>query len=1511
MRMRKFTFRSVAALAVLLLGAMQAHAIITDPDDYIIYDTGALGDSAVAAAFDFDAPGVVRYFRTERVKIDNCGAFGRGMSGAQNLIDLGYPTGVRTNSNPIYGIAIKQDLTNETGTYKLDAVGYKQLQRKHDPVLTDYRWDYNKPEGNYYRPSDSLIVRVPATCDSVVFMAGGINSTSGVIIYQKDQGRNAFRYMGGNWGQGLARIGFNPKDVEGVDSVDYVIFGAEKDWYGKAGGTEWKDNNSIKWSLVTGDPTTQHGLGTDYCQSERWGVLKFTNILRIKVYGKIEKGEIPPFTGTISGWTFQYRPKTTGTVDLDNVISTTSGWGSQTYGKYASDEGVVRSMLTASKNYNVGYDEDLQTFGSRLTALPATSDTTDFTQNAQHPDAYYQIAFSSKNFQDMTLNFDFAIRGGADSIVAVAKELSSSNWIVLGKVANSENPVTTLAHASLSIPNDLANKSDVVIRLLQNGGNYVDGAELDIARLRIDGYDDYVSLNDGAQKVAYITSAVDRLHILSRSTTADSTDYVYRALRDNKDINVKPITADIWTEWTVDNIAEAVKDYSVVIMSPYIAADASIVTALGSLVGQKPILTLNADAYAKWNTAASVASIDTYTLTADNGMRLHPIFKDIAIEDADDGFALPKILSGAEDSVLQAISVPESANGYVLGGAEGKACFYEDFAAPKYKIVYLGIKPDQAKYVNSTANKLIAQALKYLTTGAAFAAPTFEIDKDGNAIVENVTELKDALVYDFSPLALSQSTILLKEGEYAIDGAEFGSGTFVLQPYQSGNVKLSGNMTPTQKVNVKSVTFKDLTLEGSAGKPFISLIAEKSNLSLTLDGCTVNTMGSLLIADADSAKIPSVTIKNSHLNNVGPSFVSLGNKPMSAAKITMSENVIDGISGPDFIEWSGEVYPDGEKAVSIDLSHNTVISSSPIANIIDMKGTVTYDSIHVALSNNLFYNALTGKGLTLASDSLIRFKTEGNLFYNSEFTPDLKADSLRVTRDDNTMEALGLTSIFESEDSKTISKMSPLFTAGTSRTYIGALATYANRTEPGVFAVHNVTELTDAMNIAIGGDVIEFYDQVPANETDTLKYGEYGVYYLGTTGLTYPTTGGDLTLRAAEGQHPVLFGRIAPSNAAKLDALRIVGLKFADQADYPNYDKDAAGPFYFSTAAQIGVFHVTQCTFENLQNQQIMRANNCSGMFLGDVRFDYNVFENHGGTMEDGNVGAAHFFQFSDKADYTLDHFTFVENIVSNFHGSQLFNINRSGSKGDSAIVINISNNLFYKLGGNAKDQKRNFMEFNKAPQGCTVDIQIANNLFYKRWSDVYNPICQLALYDPEGVVSSNIVVTNNYFEGEYYGADSESYGANPVSNSTGEDAVLQNLAQTSGEVEVTRGEPLTWEVLGVDEVFTDEATFTISQSSPLYTAGVKGACIGPKICYGIKEALNSAEMANEGLQAFSRDGRIYVNAARNTELRIYSLTGKMVRSQMLVEGINEVDGLAAGLYIVRVNNAAVKVLVR
>ncbi|MBQ7162612.1 MAG: hypothetical protein IJR64_03375, partial [Bacteroidales bacterium] len=211
---------------------------------------------------------------------------------------------------------------------------------------------------------------------------------------------------------------------------------------------------------------------------------------------------------------------------------------------------------------------------------------------------------------------------------------------------------------------------------------------------------------------------------------------------------------------------------------------------------------------------------------------------------------------------------------------------------------------------------------------------------------------------------------------------------------------------------------------------------------------------------------------------------------------------------------------------------------------------------------------------------------------------------------------------------------------------------------------------------------------------------------------------------------------------------------------------------------------------------------------------------------------------------------------------------------------------MFYKLGGNAKDQYRNFLDFSKTPVGCTVDINISDNLFYKRWSDVNKPICQLALYDTAGVKSSHIVLARNYYEGDYYPAgQANTFGANPVSNSVAEDAVLCNLIQTSGDVVVERDAPLTWEELGIEDgVFTDEEALLISQQSPLYTAGTQGSAIGPRICYGIADVLPAVQTA-AAAEVFARQGSLWIRSRQSDQLQVFTLSGQTVVNTRIPAG--------------------------
>ena len=1523
--------------ALLLIMSQPARAIITDPDDYLIYDSGGLGDSLVANNFDFNnTGGAIRFITTDSVRVEVIGYVGTTVGARtgtliQDLVDMGFPPSVDYDAikgvTKLWSIAIAQDNNNLSGNgpYKIDAIEYKKMQRRNDPLL-QVRWDYNKPEGRYSRPSDSIIVRIPAYADSIVIVGLGAiayssyKSTYALMAYQKDKGRDAHYHAGDNWGGFVGRIGIKPEPAEGQDSVDIVLLAPHKDWYTNYTNPEW--SSPIRGRTVYALEKQADGVSPLYIKGERWGLFEKTNIFRIKVFGDIEKGEVPPFEGVISGWTFNYRPKTTGTVDLADILKQASGWGGQSYYKYASDLGVVRAMLTASKGYQLGYDDDLAVFGTRLTGLPATDDTTDFTVADQHPEGYYDLAFSAKGFQDMTLDLDFALRGGSDTLMVLAKLVNDKEWTVLGAFNNAENPISQLGHVSCPLPAAFADKADINIRLLQGRGAVGESAELVLTNLKIKGYDDYVALNEGARKVAYITPAADRLHLLGRSATADSSDQVLRALMQDKDVDVTAVTRDVWEG--IGDVAEALSAYDVIVVSPYLEAQASIVSQLASLVGRKPILSLNAAAFASWTQSVAGAAAGT-ALTADGTLRMHPVFANLTLADAGDDFSLP-VLS---DETLQSFTTPATAASYVLGAAGDKTCFYEDYSQAA-KLICLGLTPAAAGTLNADAKTLIANTLGYLSNSSAFVAPDFVIDGEGRAIVATADELRAALAYDFAPLNLSESVILLKGGQYNMSGATYGQGKITLQPYDDQPVTIVGHLSPANQLDMTSLTFKNLTFTTDVEQPLMAVTAPKSSVSdgIYWEGCRIDGYPTLLQVAGDSICLQTASVGKCRLNSPrsNRAYVDYGTQPMAVACIVFDENVFDTFLGRSLVDWNTPAYAlpveEGkeEPVIRLELTHNSFFEIG-VGSCVNMLARPTHDSVYVEIGNNLFVNMsaleelVSAPQVRLASDSVVCLRSEHNvlcLFEPYELIYDaLVRDELRQDFDHAGI-GLSTDELATIETQKTISKLSPLFTAGKNRSYVGSILSYAERTEPMVMAVHNVPEFKTALDVAIGGDVIELYSQQPYDEADTLRYGQYGVYALGLGGFSYPATGGRLTIRAAEGQHPVLFGRITPNNNARLDALVIDGLTFADQAGFPNFDDENAGPFYFTSAADIGQFRVVHCTFENLQNQRLFRTNACAGLYLGEVHFDFNRFENHGGTMADGQVGAAHFFQLADRSDYTLSRFVFTENIVSNFHGSQLFNLSRTGSQRDSSIVIDISHNLFYKLGGNAKDQYRNFLDFSKTPVGCTVDINISDNLFYKRWSDVNKPICQLALYDTAGVKSSHIVLARNYYEGDYYPAgQANTFGANPVSNSVAEDAVLCNLIQTSGDVVVERDAPLTWEELGIEDgVFTDEEALLISQQSPLYTAGTQGSAIGPRICYGIADVLPAVQTA-AAAEVFARQGSLWIRSRQSDQLQVFTLSGQAVINTRIPAGTSRIDNLPAGLYVVRIGGSAAKVVLR
>ena len=1394
-------------------------ALITDPEDHVIYDSGILCEAS-----DFIKPDFMS---------DKGWEFGN--------------TGTTLMNN----------------TSQMEYLGASAADIELNAIMMGYK--------------DTLVFTFPA-CDSIYIQFWGSGMRGIKIINDRD---NSYAWMGVNGTRDKGKVGarYNSKD-------------------------------SIRVMLVP----TKLEVTTPMKETEK----VFIN--RIKVYAGIEESDVPQFDGTVAGWTLQYHPKASGTVDLESPVSAVEGFESAKYDVYASDLGVVRGKLTASKGFSLGYDG--AEYLTRIQSLAANQNV-DFTKDDQHKD-YFQLNVPTTGFQDMELLFNFSLLSSADSLVVVTRASNQGDWTLAGKFGLPENPG---GKASVRLPlAGMDNAATTQIRFMPDNGTYGNSGELVLSALQLKGYDDYYQTDEDALKIAYINNATDRIHILSRALTADSLDTrLLPALLKNAGYDVTVFHQQMWQDITAENILEKMSGYDLVILSDFVPAGSSIVKACQALIGHLPLLNLSAGAYAgdAWNWSQAAGNT-VLQLASNSHFTFHPIFAGVKLTD----FVTDNLFADAPEGTLATAGFGAAQysgqEGYLIAtpaGMSGLVSIHELNSVPAAKYMLVALPVAGQPYLSDVALKIVDNAIAYVSSPNLFVEPQFTMIS-GGALVENIDELQGALVYDYAALNLKEVIVEMKpstdaNGVYHLPSEgltiDASLNNLVFRGIGEGEVVVEGQFRTAAPMRLSNLTFENLVLTTDAVSKSAVLLHANDTIAqaLTIRDCRIGdgrpASLQLVAVQATAVQLKQLNISNNFFGQQAKTALcTVADGPLSMESILVRENRFKGSDLQGLISFGQTAFSDGQLEIKVD--NNTLFACSGSENDLIRFEKDPQIPVTVSVNNNLMFRSSTINAGAPCHGLHFYQPTQAlkvQLLNNLAVGLAENATVLGVWPDTLTVETYALDpvrfgSVFQGEDME-ISKASPLYTAGTNHTYVGSVDCYTDRSLAGVLTVHNVPELKVALQISLPGDTIEL---ATCDEDN-------GVYLLGASGLTYPQHHGSLLIRGAKDEQPVLFGRISSSNGAKLSSLIFEGLTWRDSVSYTGYNLETYSPFYVNVRDSImETWTIRNCNFYDLDNQEIFRTNTgCNFAVIKELRFENCYFDNMGGTRPcDGKSMGAHFIQFVNNSavKYELDSFVFVHNIVSNFHGSQLFNIARQASTSlDSTISINICHNLFYKLGGHA-EKNRNFLEFNNNANGFDIHININDNIFYQRWSADYYPVSNLALFMPARGQQAYVNLLNNYFDGEYYDGSGED--PNPVAQKN----KSQNLYVSSGDEKmVNRGNPLFWFDLEIDELFEDESTYFIGNESPLYTAGTEGGYVGPRICYGIVDALRpvTAVDSRAGLQAFVRDSRLVISTSDAAVVEIYNIFGQRVRQFRAQAGEHSIEGLAPGqLYLVTDGKTAAKV---
>ncbi|HNZ81311.1 MAG TPA: T9SS type A sorting domain-containing protein, partial [Bacteroidales bacterium] len=88
-----------------------------------------------------------------------------------------------------------------------------------------------------------------------------------------------------------------------------------------------------------------------------------------------------------------------------------------------------------------------------------------------------------------------------------------------------------------------------------------------------------------------------------------------------------------------------------------------------------------------------------------------------------------------------------------------------------------------------------------------------------------------------------------------------------------------------------------------------------------------------------------------------------------------------------------------------------------------------------------------------------------------------------------------------------------------------------------------------------------------------------------------------------------------------------------------------------------------------------------------------------------------------------------------------------------------------------------------------------------------------------------------------------------------------------------------------------------------MFSEGSKMGIMG--FVYRVPDDLNKAKLTT---QIFANNGSLFVKLNKAESIKVYDLLGRTVKSLELREGLNEINGLSRGIYLVRLGSETVKI---